>query len=324
MPASTNRRRFLAFVALFASAPLRSVLAQSDAPPPPTPDASTRDVKDFGSWRVESQYNTSQASIPIDRMNVTAGLLPTNPATGGVVLLDMGYSSVPGDDHGLKGRMVVSRDAAPGTPPFPTEVIADGRKIAVFETSDQVTYDLAAWFGPDLADLANVQNIKVVMTIDGKPLVIYDVDLSGTADAIAALPVIPDYNYAYRTDQAPSSTSGGTAADLPDDCFLTTACCGVVGLADDCAELTTLRAFRDRVMLATPEGRADVARYYQIAPAILAEMKRRGDERVLLRLYFTTILPAVLAARVGLNGVARHIYTAMMAKLEARYARGCA
>jgi hypothetical protein len=51
-------------------------------------------------------------------------------------------------------------------------------------------------------------------------------------------------------------------------------------------------------------------------------MQLRGDERVLLTLYFTTILPAVAAARLGFNGLARGIYTAMMVRLERRYARG--
>src|SRR6476646_10620356 len=37
-------------------------------------------------------------------------------------------------------------------------------------------------------------------------------------------------------------------------CFLTTACCEVLGLSDDCFELRTLRRYRDRVLIAMPGG----------------------------------------------------------------------
>ncbi len=45
-------------------------------------------------------------------------------------------------------------------------------------------------------------------------------------------------------------------------CFITTACCEVLGLDDDCFELRTLRRYRDQVLAARPGGDADIARYY--------------------------------------------------------------
>jgi hypothetical protein len=72
-------------------------------------------------------------------------------------------------------------------------------------------------------------------------------------------------------------------------------------------------------MLATADGRADVTRYYAVAPRVLAEMQRRGASLPLLRLYFCDILPSVAAASIGLNGVARRRYTAMMCRLERQY-----
>jgi hypothetical protein len=103
------------------------------------------------------------------------------------------------------------------------------------------------------------------------------------------------------------------------DCLLTTACCELIGLDDDCFELRTLRAFRDGPLAAMPGGKEDVALYYQRAPLMLAEIDRRGDSRLLLQLYATHILPSALAARLGLNGLARTLYTDMMARLERRY-----
>ncbi|MGE0846025.1 MAG: CFI-box-CTERM domain-containing protein [Flavobacteriaceae bacterium] len=104
-------------------------------------------------------------------------------------------------------------------------------------------------------------------------------------------------------------------------CFLTTACTEAAGLADDCWELATLRRFRDGALAAMPGGAADVARYYETAPAIVARIAGRADaRRELARLYALYVLPSAVTAALGLDRIARRIYTAMMRDLEARYA----
>jgi hypothetical protein len=103
------------------------------------------------------------------------------------------------------------------------------------------------------------------------------------------------------------------------DCFLTTACCELIGLADDCFELRTLRRYRDEVLATSPGGRDDIERYYALAPAILASMRRNKRERELLRLYFTHILPSALLSYLGLNRAARRLYTHMMRVLSRRH-----
>jgi len=60
-------------------------------------------------------------------------------------------------------------------------------------------------------------------------------------------------------------------------CFITTAACAHRGLPDDCAELQTLRRFRDEELITTPDGQALVSSYYEIAPAIAAKLKREAD-----------------------------------------------
>jgi len=55
-------------------------------------------------------------------------------------------------------------------------------------------------------------------------------------------------------------------------CFITTAACTFQGLPDDCYELTALRAFRDNYLLKNAFGRALVEHYYQVAPALAAQL----------------------------------------------------
>lgn len=102
-------------------------------------------------------------------------------------------------------------------------------------------------------------------------------------------------------------------------CFLTTACCEVLGLPDDCFELETLRRYRDLVLAASPQGREDVALYYRLAPAMLAALPEAERRDQLLSLYLRFILPCALAARFGLNRFAHHRYARMMAELSGEF-----
>lgn len=52
-------------------------------------------------------------------------------------------------------------------------------------------------------------------------------------------------------------------------CFLTTACTLARGLPDTCLELTTLREFRDGVLMKDSTGRKAVIEYYHVAPMIV-------------------------------------------------------
>lgn len=106
---------------------------------------------------------------------------------------------------------------------------------------------------------------------------------------------------------------------VEEGCFLTTAACEGIGLADDCWELRTLRAFRDGWLRSQPGGAAQIASYYEQAPAIAARL--RGDRRALVRLYFTRIVPSALAAKIGARRTARRLYTRMMRELGANVGR---
>ncbi|MCM8556650.1 CFI-box-CTERM domain-containing protein [Sphingomicrobium sediminis] len=96
-------------------------------------------------------------------------------------------------------------------------------------------------------------------------------------------------------------------------CFLTSAACDGIGLADDCWELQTLRAFRDDWLVHQQGGLEDVALYYAVAPAIAARLAEQP--RALVKLYWSRIVPSAIAAKLGLNRVARRLYTGMISDL---------
>jgi hypothetical protein len=95
-------------------------------------------------------------------------------------------------------------------------------------------------------------------------------------------------------------------------CFITTAACDVLGLDDGCFELTALRRYRDEVLAKRPGGPAEIARYYEIAPLILARLPERTRRARLLLLYWRVILPAALAACLGFDALAYRLYRRMV------------
>jgi hypothetical protein len=106
----------------------------------------------------------------------------------------------------------------------------------------------------------------------------------------------------------------------PQGCFMTTACCGILGLGDDCFELTALRRYRDRVLVARPDGGAAVAAYYAIAPTVLARLAATDPSPRLMSTYARFILPSAIAARLGLNRLAYRLYRRMMRELTHEFA----
>lgn len=112
----------------------------------------------------------------------------------------------------------------------------------------------------------------------------------------------------------------GNSNNTDSDCFVTTACAGLIGLDDDCFELRTLRRFRDRVLVGLPGGAADIARYYREAPAIVAAIHAGPSPAAeLSRLYARYILPSALLAKLGFAKRAHRTYRAMMADVARRY-----
>ncbi len=103
-------------------------------------------------------------------------------------------------------------------------------------------------------------------------------------------------------------------------CFLTTACCEILGLTDDCFELNALRHYRDRVLAAMPGGKDDIGLYYRVAPSILERLPEQQRLPLLLSVYARFILPSAIAARLGCNALAYRLYARMMRELTREFA----
>jgi hypothetical protein len=106
----------------------------------------------------------------------------------------------------------------------------------------------------------------------------------------------------------------GTILESP-ACFITTAICDILGKADDCDELQTLRQFRNTYMLSDTERRGLVDLYYETAPAIAKRMRENDDRhQEATSLYDEHIAPAVDAIKAGRDEEGMRIYSAMMAR----------
>jgi hypothetical protein len=158
-------------------------------------------------------------------------------------------------------------------------------------------------------DLAAGDTVYSVVTADSAQFVDFiDNTLTGQMNQMA---LQDSFSPCYDQSQ-PDYFSDGTGYG----CFLTTACCAVVGLPDDCWELETLRRFRDGWMSRFAEGRADVERYYREAPAVAGRLSAsRAGRSQLLRLYWTVIVPSAVLIRLGANRLAYRLYRRMMLDL---------
>ena len=117
-----------------------------------------------------------------------------------------------------------------------------------------------------------------------------------------------DYNY----DECPiykGDSSGG--------CFLTSACAEARGLPDDCHELTVLRSFRDGYLRSQPEGEAEIAEYYAVAPKIVEAIRRKSNCVELFdAIYRELVEPCVAMIERGENVEAHTLYRTYVLQLK--------
>ncbi len=130
----------------------------------------------------------------------------------------------------------------------------------------------------------------------------------------------PALAWASERKEALAALAAGQKCEPPEGCFITTACCETLGLPDDCFELRMLRRYRDEVLATRPGGRQEIATYYRLAPLILARLPHAARARRLSYLYARYILPASLAAWLGLNALAYRLYVRMLDELVIDFA----
>lgn len=115
-----------------------------------------------------------------------------------------------------------------------------------------------------------------------------------------------------------SNASANAASNAGGGCYVTTAVCVALGLADDCHTLQTLRHFRDTYLLRTNVGRSFVEEYYATAPALCAKINARRDvKEYAADLYTRFILPALLSIEHGARERAFKIYRQMIYAVRA-------
>lgn len=125
--------------------------------------------------------------------------------------------------------------------------------------------------------------------------------------------------WASQRKQALAASAADDKCVPPEGCFITTACCETLGLDDDCFELRILRRYRDDVLAKRPGGKQEISAYYQLAPLILARLPHDTRDQRLFSIYARYVLPAALAAKLGLNTLAYGLYVRMLDELAGTF-----
>lgn len=140
----------------------------------------------------------------------------------------------------------------------------------------------------------------------------------------------PMRTYYYNTDEYGNSVDASecpgfislvdnTDGVSSEGCFLTSACVGHLGKADDCAELTTLRRFRDTYMKGTEEGNALVTEYYAVAPKIVECIDASADKDAIYDDIYGVITDCIGLINGGDNAAAQQRYVNMVNGLKTRF-----
>lgn len=128
------------------------------------------------------------------------------------------------------------------------------------------------------------------------------------------------YKYCYTYDYRDCPTYKADEQSSSGWCFLTSACVEAMGLADDCHELTVLRAYRDGYLRNAGCGQCEIDRYYRIAPGIVAAIRALPEsDAVFAAIYRELVLPCVALIERNEMEAARALYRDYTLALEQKY-----
>lgn len=113
------------------------------------------------------------------------------------------------------------------------------------------------------------------------------------------------------------SKGSSSSSSSGDGCFFTSALVKHLGKADDCEELTTLRAFRDNYMKSFACGNALVQEYYRIAPAIVKAIDASDKKDEYYNDIYDTVKKCVDLIKAGDNQNTMKLYVQMVNKYKA-------
>ncbi|MDO5101053.1 MAG: CFI-box-CTERM domain-containing protein [Eubacteriales bacterium] len=142
------------------------------------------------------------------------------------------------------------------------------------------------------------------------------------ADAPAVVDVlIEQWKAVFPNSQIRSTTFEQVMGGFKDRlCYITTAVCQSLDMADDCYELSVLRDFRDKQLLSSERGRSLVAHYYDTAPTIVNRIRGSHDARQIFQsLYEHYILPCIRLIEQQSYDQALTLYQQMVEELEGQF-----
>ena len=91
-------------------------------------------------------------------------------------------------------------------------------------------------------------------------------------------------------------------------------------MPDDCHELTVLRSFRDGYLRSQPEGKAEIAEYYAVAPKIVDAIRSKADAAEAFdAIYRELVEPCVAMIERGENVEAHALYRSYVLRLKKHY-----
>ena len=103
-------------------------------------------------------------------------------------------------------------------------------------------------------------------------------------------------------------------------CFLTSACTEARGLPDNCHELQLLRRFREEYLRLLPEGPAEIAEYYFIAPQIVERIRNAENcVEIFDAIYAGLVQPCVELIERGEREHAHRRYRDAVLQLKQKY-----
>ena len=120
-----------------------------------------------------------------------------------------------------------------------------------------------------------------------------------------------------RVGRPSSDSSSGSGGGL---CVITSAACAALNKPDDCEELNTLRAYRDRMRKENPLIADLIKEYYRVAPLLVQKIDSEVDaEAVYSSLWKKFIVKTYDLIRAGRNAEATEIYINMVQNLCMSY-----
>lgn len=134
------------------------------------------------------------------------------------------------------------------------------------------------------------------------------------------------HNYEWNYTKCPflgGMRSSSSSSSSNTGCYLTSACTEARSLADDCHELTVLRAFRDGYLKAQPNGQAEIDEYYRAAPVIVDAIHAHPDcSKILDSLYEELVAPCVKMIEEADYEGAHALYREKVLELTKIYLKG--